>query len=414
MRIAVLGAGVVGVTTAYSLARDGHEVTVVERHDAPAGESSFANACLVAPGHAYAWSSPEAPRLLLRSLVKRDQSMRLKLRASPHMWRWLLKFLAQCTEERARINTGTKLRLCLYSQQVLHEVVADTGVRYDARRKGLLYVYRDPRTLDAEVQHMAVLAHGQELNVVDPKRAAEIDPTLESVRHELAGAIYAPGDESGDSRMFSEGLAAHCRAALGVTFRFGTRITGFRVAGNAVQTTVTDQGEVAADAFVLALGTESPRLGRKLGLDLPIYPVKGYSVTLPVDERHRPPTIGGVDGDSLFAYCPLDGRLRLTATAEISGYDRSHRPADFRALLRSARRLLPEGGDYERPTFWACLRPMTPEGAPMMGAARYRNLFLNTGHGHMGWTMACGSARIVADLIAGRTPAIDMEGLEPR
>jgi D-amino-acid dehydrogenase len=245
---------------------------------------------------------------------------------------------------------------------------------------------------------------------MDPAQAAEVDPALAPVRDRLAGAIFAPTDESGDARLFTLGLAEAC-ASRGVAFRYGETIRGFRMAGDAVEAVVTDRGEAAADAFVLALGVYSPHLARQLGARLPIYPVKGYSVTLPVAGRNNAPKIGGVDEDNLVAYARFGDRLRLTATAEFAGYSTEHTPSDFGHMLSAARDLFPDGGDYGQPSYWAGLRPMTPEGTPILGRGRHRNVYFNTGHGHMGWTMACGTGRITADLVAGRTPEIPLDGM---
>ncbi|MGF1611017.1 MAG: D-amino acid dehydrogenase [Kiloniellales bacterium] len=414
MRILVLGGGVVGVTTAYFLAKDGHEVTLVERHASAAAETSFANAGLIAPGHAYAWSSPRAPRILLKSLYRKDQALRFKLRPDPRLWAWSWLFLRQCNAESARINTLRKHRLCLYSQAALQALVAETGLRYDGQRGGLLYLYRTPESFARGTANMQILQDdGQRMEVVDRKRAADIEPALAPVKHKIAGAIYCPSDESGDARLFTQNLAK-LSAEHGVTFRFGRTVTRIEAEGDRVTKVMTDQGEFSAEAYVLALGCQAPFLARPLGIRLPIYPIKGYSVTLPVTEHDKPPTIGGVDEDNLVAYCRMGNRLRITATAEFAGYDTSHRPSDYHHMLAAARDLFPDGGDYSEPTYWAGLRPMTPEGTPILGLGRQRNLYLNAGHGHMGWTMACGTARIVTDLVAGRKPEIDLAGMTLR
>ena len=411
MRVVVLGCGVAGVTAAWMLQRDGHSVTVIDRADEPAAFTSFANAGLVAPGHAYAWSSPKAPGVLLRSLWRGDQALRFRPSLDPALWRWTWKFLRQCTAERAARNTARKARLCLYSQSLLHEVVAASGVAYDARCDGLIYLYRKAEAFSGALEKMRILTEqGIELRSLTPAEAAEADPALAPLRDRLAGAILAPGDESGDARLFTLGLAETCRDD-GVRFRFGERVTGLRLSGGSVEAVITDRGEVEGDAFVLALGVYSPQVARQLGARLPIYPVKGYSVTLPIAGRNRAPSLGGVDEDNLVAYARFGDRLRITATAEFAGYATDHTPADFDHMLRVARDLFPEGGDYARPDYWAGLRPMTPEGTPILGRGRCDNLYFNTGHGHMGWTMACGTARITADLIAGRTPEIPLDGL---
>jgi D-amino-acid dehydrogenase len=412
MQIVIMGGGVIGVTTAYYLARDGHAVTVLDRRSQVASETSFANAGLVAPGHAYTWASPRAPKILLKSLFRDDQAFKLRLRADPRMWAWLLRFLRQCTAERARLNTSRKLRLCLYSQAALHEVVEATGVSYDGRTGGLLYVYRTPAGFARGAANSAILRdNGLAVEAVDRERVAAIEPALAPVKEKIAGALYAPSDESGDACLFTRALAAYCRDKMDVHFALDTAIRGLEVQGDRIGRVLTDKGAVTAEAYVLALGCDSPILARQIGLRLPIYPVKGYSVTIPVRPGDTAPRLGGVDEEHLVAYARLGDRLRLTATAEFSGYDRRHRPEDFRAMLQVARELFPHGGDYARPQYWAGLRPMTPEGTPILGPTRYGNLFLNTGHGHMGWTMSCGSARLTADLIAGRTPEISLEGM---
>jgi D-amino-acid dehydrogenase len=410
-RIIVLGAGVIGVTTAWFLAEAGHAVTVIDRQPGPGRETSFANAGLLAPGHAYVWSSPRAPKILLKSLFRDDQALRLKLRADPRLWSWCLQFLRNCTSEKARRNTARTLRLCIYSHAALQALTSETGLDYDRRTGGLLYLYRDAAALAKGVANMAILAEGgRRLEVLDAAGCIRADPALGAARGAIAGAIYAPEDESGDCYKFTEGLVALCRAR-GVAFRFGTTVTGLETAAGRVTRALTDSGPVDGDRFVLALGCRSPHLVRRLGLRLPIYPIKGYSATVPIAGHGGAPVIGGVDEGNLVAYARMGDRLRLTGTAEFSGYGTGHRPSDFRAMLGVARALFPDGGDYDRAEYWACLRPMTPEGTPILGPSPLRNLFLNTGHGHMGWTMACGSARILADLIEGRAPEIDLAGL---
>ncbi len=412
MKVLVLGGGVIGVTTAYYLARDGHQVTVLERRSEVAAETSYANAGLLAPGHAYAWALPKAPGIMLKSLFSHDQALRLKLRADPRLWSWLWLFLMQCTSRRARVNTIRKLGLCRYSVEALREVVADTQVAYDGLNGGNLYFYRSDESFEKGVEHTGILREqGLEMRVLERDRVAEVEPALAPHRDSIAGAVYTPGDASGDACTFSRALAAFCVEHLAVTLKCDTPIQGIDTAGDRVEGVITDAGRLEADRYVMALGCDSAIIGRKIGLRLPIYPVKGYSVTVPMRESDAAPRMGGVDDDNLIAYCPMGKRLRLTSTAEFSGYDRSYRPRDFRAMLRLGRELFAGVGDYDRPDYWAGLRPMTPEGTPFLGPARYRNLYLNTGHGHIGWTMSCGSAKVTADLIAGREPGVDLEGM---
>ncbi len=411
MRILVLGGGVIGVTAAYALMKEGHEVTVIDRNAGAAEETSFANAGLIAPGHAYAWASPRAPKILFKSLYRDNQALRFRPSADPRLWAWSLRFLRECTAERARINTQRKHRLCLYSQRAFEELVTETGVAYDGEAGGLLYLYRQAESFDKAAAKIEVLTEGgQALEVIDADRAAQIDPALAPVKEKFSGAIYCPSDASGDAHLFTRALGDLC-ADQGVMFAYDTAVERIEVSGSRVDQVVTTRGRYDADAYVFALGAQSAIVARTIGITLPIYPIKGYSATVPVAGRGNPPRIGGVDEDNLTAYCRMGDRLRVTATAEFSGYDNSHKPSDFEGMLAIAKDLFPEGGDFEQPSYWACLRPMTPRGAPIFGRARYDNLYLNVGHGHMGWTMAAGSARITADLIAGRTPEIPLEGM---
>jgi D-amino-acid dehydrogenase len=414
MRILILGAGVAGVTATWRLLEDGHEVTVVDRHAEAASETSFANAGLIAPGHAFAWASPRAPGILLRSLFRDGQPLRFRLSADPALWRWSIRFLRECTAERARTNTLRKHRLCLYAQAALKQVAADTGIAYDAASGGLLYLYRSQESLDRGVANMQLLAEdGQQLEVIDRERAAKLDPALEPTKGKIAGAVFCPTDESGDACVFTRELARLC-AERGAHFLYATTIDGIVTNGDRIEKVATGKGDLSADLYVLSLGSYSSKFEKQVGERVPVYPVKGYSVTIPVDGANNPPTLGGVDEDNLFAYARLGDRVRLTAVAEFSGYDTSHRPSDFSSMLSAARDLFPGAGDYTRPQYWACLRPMTPKGAPILGRGRHRNLYYNAGHGHMGWTMACGTARITADLIAGREPELPLDGMTLR
>ena len=415
MHTVVLGAGVVGITTAYYLAKQGRQVTVIDRQPAAALETSFANAGLVAPGHSYTWASPRAPGILWRSLRDDSQALRLKLTADPRMWSWMWKFWRNCTAERSRRNTSRKLVLCRYSQQQLQALTTAEDLHYDRISRGLLYMYRDEASFARGKANMQVLADGgMPMELLDADGVIAREPSLADSRQHMAGAIFCPTDESGDARLFTLDLTQRCRD-MGVTFLMDTRIERIEVspAGSTprIEAVHTSAGRVTGDDYVLALGSYSPIVARPLGYDLPVYPVKGYSVTFPVGPEHDAPTLGGVDENNLVAWARFGNRLRFTATAEFSGYDTTHTPQDFAPMLRAARQLFPKGADYDKPDFWAGLRPMTPEGTPILGKSRHANLFFNTGHGHMGWTMSCGTARIVADIMDGRQPAIDITGM---
>jgi D-amino-acid dehydrogenase len=408
MRVLVMGGGVVGVTTAYQLLRDGHEVVLLERQPEVAIETSFGNAGMVAPGHSFAWSSPRAPMILVKSLVLPDQALRFRPSFDPALWRWSALFLAQCTAARAARNTRAKHRIATYSQSVLQETLAAEQINYDRSARGILYFYRSEASLERGVAHMRILAEcGQEIRVLDRAGVVALEPALARAPA-VAGAIHCPTDETGDCHLFTRALADICRAR-GAEIRTSTTIERIVVEKGRVAGVATAGGQVRADAYVLALGCDSPRLARGIGLRLPIYPVKGYSFTVPVGNHRAAPTMGTLDEDNLVAISRFGDRIRVTATAEITGYDTSHRPADFAHMRRVTEELFPDGADYERAEMWAGLRPMTPSNLPILGRSRIANLFLNTGHGHIGWTMSHGTARMTADIIAGRRPAIPLE-----
>jgi len=411
MHAVVIGAGLAGVTAAWELRQSGHSVTVLDRQPEAAAETSYANAGLVATGHAMPWASPGVPGTLLKSLFGGDQAYRLRPRLDWHMLRWGLRFLGECTNRRNAENTMHGYRLCRYSQDRLHAVTEQADLAYDSQRGGLFYLFGSEAALHEGVERMGVIREmGHDVRVVGVDEIIELDPAFEQAAGEIAGAAYCPTDESGDARLFTLGLAAACRNA-GIDFVFDCEVDRIVAEGNRIRCLRTSLGEHGADCFVLASGVEAPRLTRPIGLDLPIYPVKGYSVTFPVAASHRTPVIGGVDESRLMAFSRLGDRLRLTASAEIAGYDTSYRPADFEHMIGTFSRFMPDAADYGKPEYWACLRPMTPNGRPILGRSRYENLYLNVGHGNMGWTMACGTARLVADVIDGRDTDIPMDAL---
>lgn len=412
MRIMVLGAGVVGTAAAYYLARDGHEVTVVERHSNVAMGTSQSNAGLVSPGDSTAWASPTALATFIRSLYTPGLGLKVRFSLDPTFIKWTLRFLGQCTTARAHANTALKLRLAFYSRQCINEISEATGIAYDERRKGIVYFYRSQASFDAGARHMQFIAdRGLEIEIANRERLIEIEPGLAPVKHQIAGGVYSPMDQTGDSRLFVHGLAEWCKAKLGVKFACDTVVETLDVGGDRVRAVKTSRGLLPCDAVVVCLGPESGLLGRKLGIDLPVYPVKGYTATFPLADDRTGPTMGGVDDDRLIAYSRLGNRLRMAATAEFAGFDRSYKPSDFSALFKTAQDLFPGLIDEGKAELWAGLRPMMPNSVPVHGRARYSNLFLDTGHGHVGWTMACGSGKFVSDLVAGRKTEIDPTGL---
>jgi D-amino-acid dehydrogenase len=411
MRIVVLGGGVVGVTTAYQLQQDGHEVVVIERNPEVASGASWGNAGMIAPGHSFVWSSPRAPIVLAKSLMLKDQALRFRLSADPRLYAWTWGFLKECTAPKARRNTLLKHRLAAYSQTVLDRVVADEAIDYDRNTRGILYFYRSQKALDAGVEHMKLLeSDGQAIKVLSRDQVIALEPNLAHVREMIAGAILCPTDETGDCAKFTRAVAAKIVARGGAIIA-GATVSALATDGDKVRQAFTDRGPFAGDAYVLALGAESPILARKLGLRLPIYPIKGYSLTIPIGAAKSPPAIACLDEHNLVAVSRFRECLRVTATAEFAGYDASHQPSDFAFMKRVTQELFPDGAEYDRAEMWAGLRPMTPTNLPIIGRRGFKNLILNCGHGHIGWTMSHGSARIAADLVAGRAPAIPLDGL---
>ncbi len=412
MKIVVLGAGVVGTAAAYWLARDGHEVTVLERHAGAAQGTSYSNAGLVSPGDATAWASPDALRTFFKGLYRRDLGIRVRLQADPYFYLWTWRFLRECTTAKMRANTLVKLRLALHSRECINRIEDEIGIDYDQRKKGIVYFFRTQQSLDTGADNYRFLGeNGFPIEIVDRKRLVEVEPGLADAADKIAGGVYSPIDQTGDSRLFATRLAAHMAEKLGVTFRFGTSVEGLDIEGDRVTAVRTSAGPVPADAFVLSLGPESGVFARSHGIDLPVYPVKGYTVTMPLADPSKGPTMGGADEDSLIGYSRLGDRLRMSSTAEFAGFDRSHRPRDFATIFRTARDLFPGAADEKQAEMWAGLRPMMPNSVPVVGQARFSNFYLNTGHGHVGWTMAAGSGQFVADLVAGRKPEIDPQGL---
>jgi D-amino-acid dehydrogenase len=411
MKILILGGGIIGVTTAYYLAKAGEDVTVVDRQGGVGLETSFANAGLVSPGHSYTWASPQAPGVLLKSLVCEGQALRLRLIPDWRMYAWGLRFLRNCTAARARHNTSIKLRLSCYSQEQLRMLTSQENLSYEQTNKGLLYLYRNSESLDRGIASSTVLTeNGLVLETLDRAATIAKEPALAKSGATLVGSIYCPSDGTGDAHLFTKAVY-RCCVRLGVKFEFNRTIV--KICGNAdlVDCVETSRGRMTADCFVLALGSYSPVLARTLGYRLPVYPVKGYSMTLPIMDQSDAPGIGGVDEDNLIAWARLGNRMRFTATAEFAGYHLQYQPRNFVHMLRAARELFPDCADYSQPTYWAGLRPMTPEGTPFLGKTRHRNLYLNTGHGHLGWTWSCGSARLLTDIIHEHAPAIDLTGL---
>lgn len=414
MRVVVIGGGVVGVTTAYYLAKSGHQVTVVEKEPDVATLASGGNAGLIAPGHSFAWASPTAPKELLRSLTVEDTALRVNPFKAPGMAIWGLKFLRECNQERLEKNTRVKLRLAVYSQRMLDQIAADEHIDYDDIHEGLLYLYRDPKRFEAGVKKMKFIQDlGQKQDVLDADGVVEAEPYFAPVKHKIAGAIFGVTDASGDSVKFTRQLQGVCER-MGATFVLGKGVARLVASGGKVGSVALEGGDaIGADAFVLSAGVQSTKIARPVGVSLPIAPAKGYTSTFPIKQGNgaMKMRIGCVDEELLVAWCRMGDRLRVTSSAEFTGYETTYNEHDLRLIRKLTRDLLPDAADYDKGSYRACNRPMTPDGPPILGQAGPDNLFINSGHGHMGFTMACGSSKLVADVIDGKKTDIPIEGL---
>ncbi|MFL6838169.1 MAG: D-amino acid dehydrogenase [Bradyrhizobium sp.] len=411
MKVVVLGSGVIGVTSAYYLARAGHEVTVVDRQGEPARETSFANAGEVSPGYSSPWAGPGVPVKAIKWLLMKHGPLVVRPKLDPVMWIWLLKLLRNCTSARYAVNKSRMIPIAEYSRDCLRALRTETGIRYDERSRGTLQLFRKQAQLDHTADDIAVLKqYGVPYEVLDRSGCIAAEPALAAVKDKFTGGLRLPQDETGDCRIFTEALAAEA-AKLGVQFKFNTKIEGLIADGARIAGVVTSAGLLQADAYVVALGSWSPRLLKPLGISVPVYPVKGYSITVPIVDPDGAPVSTIMDESYKVAMTRLGDRIRVGGTAEISGYSDQLYEARRATLDHSLTDLFPRGGDTAKATFWCGLRPMTPDGPPVIGATHYRNLHLNTGHGTLGWTMACGSGRVLADLLSGRKPEIDTREL---
>jgi D-amino-acid dehydrogenase len=411
VKIIVLGSGVIGTTSAYYLAKAGHEVSVIDRQPGAALETSFANAGEISPGYASPWAGPGVPLKAVKWLLMRHSPLVVRPALDPEMWRWMVQMLMNCNRTSYARNKGRMLRLAEYSRDCLVRLRADTGIAYDERTQGTLQLFRTQQQLDGAAADMALLdQYGVPYALLDPAGCEQAEPALARVRGNVVGGLRLPGDETGDCFKFTQSLATMA-AALGVRFRHNVGIERLVTDAGQITGVVTSEGELKADAYVLALGSYSPLMLRKIGIRIPVYPVKGYSITIPVVDAAGAPESTVLDETYKVAITRMGERIRVGGTAEIAGYDLSLRESRRETLVHTVSDLFPDGGDLSQATFWCGLRPMTPDGTPVVGPTPYRNLFLNTGHGTLGWTMACGSGRVLADLVSGRQPDISMEGL---
>jgi len=412
MHTVVLGSGVIGTTIAYYLARAGHQVTVIDRQPGPALETSYANAGEVSPGYSAPWAGPGVPVKAIKWLLMHHSPLVIKPALDPAMWRWGLSMLRNCTEARYRINKARMVRVAEYSRDCLKQLRDETGIGYDERCQGTLQLFRTQKQLDGIGKDVDILKEFDvPFQVLDREAYLEYEPALALVKEKFVGALRLPGDETGDCFKFTENLA-RMAASLGVDFRFGTNIEALEHAGGTITGIRTaEHGTIRADNYVLALGSYSTGLLKPLGIDIPVYPVKGFSITVPITDPDMAPESTIMDETHKVAVTRLGDRIRVGGTAQLSGFDLRLDAGRRKTLEFVVGDLFPKGGDVARAEFWTGLRPMTPDGTPIIGRTRYDNLILSTGHGTLGWTMAAGTGRIVADMVGGKTPEIRVDDL---
>ncbi|QRF58526.1 D-amino acid dehydrogenase [Variovorax paradoxus] len=416
MRVIVLGAGLLGVTSAYYLQQLGHDVTVIDRQATPAAETSFANGGQISVSHAEPWANPSAPLKVLQWLGKEDAPLLFRIRADMRQWLWGLQFLRECTPARTRHNIEQIVRLGTYSRDTLQQLRRDAGIRYDERTQGILHFYTTQKEFDgalAPAEQMRAL--GCERQVISADEAVKLEPALAHIRPQLAGATYTAEDESGDANRFARELAKRA-AEAGVKFLMSHTITALREAGGAIDHVEATDAEgrfqrIRGDAFVMAMGSLSPLLAAPLGIRLPIYPAKGYSVTLPVKDASKAYQVSLTDDEYKLVFSRYTSesgdRMRIAGTAELNGYDRDLNRVRCEAIVRRVEQLFPGAGDTAQAQFWTGLRPATPSNVPLIGRTKLANLYLNTGHGTLGWTHACGSGKSIARIVSGLAPEVD-------
>ena len=409
MTTIILGAGAVGTATAWYLRKAGHDVVLVERQAEAAMETSWGNGGVVHASEVEPWSQPGMPMKIIKWLGKENAPLLLRYGAIPHMMGWGIEFARNCTPERFRENSRANLHLALHSLKCLQEIGTETGISYDRATRGVLKIYRSRESLDGAHRSTDDLArHGLLYERIGPDRCVELEPALQDTKSTLAGALYFARDEVGDSNKFTQRLAAAC-AARGVQCRFGEAVQKIETNGDRVQAVVTDKGRIEGDTVVVAMGSFTAPLLAKNGIRVPIYPVKGLSITFKRGDWATAPNVPVIDDSKLFGLVPIGDRMRISGSAEITGYDTTPSVARAEAIIANASFTFPEMKrhlDIAKAKVWAGLRPVTPSGTPIIGETRIRGLWINAGHGHLGWTLSCGSGRLVADLIDGRDPGI--------
>ncbi len=414
MKVLVLGAGVVGVSSAWYLARAGHEVTVIDRQPSPGQETSFANGGQISVSHAEPWSNPHAPLRALRWMGREDAPLLFRFRAEQALLDWSWRFLRECTPGRTRANIRDILALAIYSRDKLGELRRETGIEYEHLVRGILHVYTDEKEYAGALEAARVMREfGCDRRAVDADECVAIEPALKAARPLLVGGDFTKEDESGDAMLFTRRLAEKA-AQAGVRFRFDCRVERLLKGRHGIEGVCASNGQgpedITADAYVVACGSYSPLLLRPLGINIPVYPAKGYSATIPLSDRSVAPTVAMTDDGHKIVFSRLGQRLRVAGTAEFNGYNTEHNEVRCQALIQRTHALFPELNPAGEPEFWNGLRPATPSNVPLVGKTRMPNLFLNTGHGTLGWTMACGSGQALADIVSGKPPDVPLRG----
>ncbi|MGT2505550.1 D-amino acid dehydrogenase [Cupriavidus basilensis] len=414
MRVLVLGSGVIGVTSAWYLARAGHDVTVIDREAAPALGTSFANAGQISPGYASPWAAPGVPLKAIKWMFQEHAPLTIRPDGSLFQLRWMWQMLMNCTADRYAVNKERMVRLAEYSRDCIRTLRADTGIAYEGRQQGTLQIFRTDEQLDGAAKDIAVLEQaGVPYQLLSREELAASEPALAAVSHKLSGGLRLPNDETGDCQLFTQKLAAMAEG-LGVQFQYNRSIDGLLTRGDAVTGAMIGGEPVTADLVVVALGSWSTPFVKNFlpGLsNLPVYPLKGFSLTVPMTDADRSPVSTVLDETYKVAITRFDDRIRVGGMAQIVGYDRTLDPAKRRTLEHVVTDLFPGAGDVSRASFWTGLRPMTPDGTPIVGPTPLKGLWLNTGHGTLGWTMACGSGKLLSDLVSGTSPAIRADDL---
>jgi D-amino-acid dehydrogenase len=366
---------------------------------------------MISPGYSSPWAAPGIPLKAIKWMLSKHSPLIIRLKLDPAMWRWIVKLLGNCTATRYQLNKSRMMRVAAYSREAFKALRAETGIQYDERTLGTLQLFRRQRDIDSVRKDMAVLeCFNMPYELLDAEGCTRVEPALGVVKEKIAGGLRLPLDETGDCFRFTQSLQELIQA-MGVRFYYGTPIVKMVLGQQGISSVHTENGEFTADAFVVAMGSYSPLLLRPLGIDIPVFPVKGYSLTMPIVEEAAAPVSTVMDETHKVAITRLGQRIRVAGTAELAGYDLRLRESRRRMVEHVVTDLFPRGGDVAKASFWTGLRPMTPDGTPIIGSTPIPNLYLNTGHGTLGWTMSCGSGRLLADIISGRKPEIGMDGL---